>query len=115
MAGLPLHRGKVVCFRANVAMSLGTVLCMYKAVACIPVLRAFLTSPRILYPPQLNPRALEAFDGPYDLWEEAAKESLEFLLDADNHPMLLLDRFVSVLFSHFNRQSPDDTSRPLRV
>eukprot|EP00752_Nemacystus_decipiens_P015194 g13529.t1 len=39
----------------------------------------------------LNPRALEAFDGPYDLWEEAAKESLELLLDADNHPMLLLD------------------------
>lgn len=43
-------------------------------------------------PSQLNPRALEAFDGPYDLWEEAAKESLELLLDADNHPMILLDR-----------------------
>lgn len=40
---------------------------------------------------QLSPRSLEAFDGPYDLWEEAAKESLELLLDADNQPMLLLD------------------------
>eukprot|EP00903_Cladosiphon_okamuranus_P008491 g8158.t1 len=39
----------------------------------------------------LNPRALESFEGPYDLWEEAAKESLELLLDADNHPMILLD------------------------
>ncbi|CAM9786873.1 unnamed protein product, partial [Sphacelaria rigidula] len=39
----------------------------------------------------LSPRSLEAFDGPYDLWEEAAKESLELLLDADNQPMLLLD------------------------
>lgn len=49
---------------------------------------------RVVYPSQLDPRALEAFDGPYDLWEEAAKESLELLLDADNHPMILLDRFV---------------------
>lgn len=55
---------------------------------------AWLTFPRIVHPSQLNPRALEAFDGPYDLWEEAAKESLELLLDADNHPMILLDRLV---------------------
>lgn len=41
---------------------------------------------------QLNPRSLEGFDGPYDLWEEAAKELLQLLLDADNHPMILLDR-----------------------
>ena len=41
---------------------------------------------------QLNPRSLDAFDGPYDLWEEAAKESLQLLLDAANHPMILLDR-----------------------
>jgi len=41
---------------------------------------------------KLNPRSLEAFDGPYDLWEDAAKESLQLLLDADNHPMILLDR-----------------------
>lgn len=47
-----------------------------------------------MHPSQLNPRALEAFDGPFDLWEEAAKESLELLLDADNHPMILLDRLV---------------------
>lgn len=43
---------------------------------------------------QLNPRSLEAFDGPYDLWEEAAKEALELVLDAANQPMILLDRFV---------------------
>lgn len=43
---------------------------------------------------QLSPRSLEAFDGPHDLWEEAAKESLELLLDADNQPMLLLDRYM---------------------
>lgn len=47
-----------------------------------------------IHPSQLNPRALEDFDGPFDLWEEAAKESLELLLDADNHPMILLDRLV---------------------
>ncbi|CAM9525456.1 unnamed protein product [Pylaiella littoralis] len=39
----------------------------------------------------LNPRSLEGFDGPYDLWEEAAKELLQLLLDAENHPMILLD------------------------
>ncbi|CAM9307230.1 unnamed protein product [Scytosiphon promiscuus] len=39
----------------------------------------------------LDPQSLESFDGPYDLWEEAAKESLELLLDADNHPMILID------------------------
>ena len=45
---------------------------------------------------QLNPRSLEAFDGPYDLWEEAAKEALELVLDAANQPMILLDRFARV-------------------
>lgn len=44
--------------------------------------------------PQLAPRSLEAIDGPYDLWEEAAKESLELVLDAENQPMILLDRCV---------------------
>ncbi|CAM9929328.1 unnamed protein product, partial [Ectocarpus sp. 12 AP-2014] len=39
----------------------------------------------------LHPQSLESFDGPYDLWEEAAKESLELLLDAGNHPMILID------------------------
>lgn len=54
----------------------------------------------MLHPPalasrlQLNPRSLEAFDGPYDLWEEAAKEALELVLDAANQPMILLDRFA---------------------
>lgn len=42
---------------------------------------------------QLHPQSLESFDGPYDLWEEAAKESLELLLDAGNHPMILIDRY----------------------
>lgn len=37
---------------------------------------------------------MESFDGPYDLWEEAAKEALELVLDAANQPMILLDRFV---------------------
>lgn len=46
---------------------------------------------------QLAPLSLEVIDGPYDLWEEAAKETLELILDSDKQPMILLDRYEVVI------------------